>query len=324
MSPCQKAKVMASASLALGILTLGLAVRTHLTRSPTTLLLAAICFLPAIVLGVLAKIQARRAGGPLGAKGQIPTGTAVAVIALIPVFVGAAESVRWAAVRARAINSLHAIGLALQAYEREHGRLPPAAIRDAAGRPLLSWRVLLLPYLEQGELYRRFHLDEPWNSPHNRTLLEQMPRIYHAEAGNPSGPPNSTFYQVFDGKGTAFEGEGLTLDQINGADGCANTILVVEAGQAVPWTKPADLPYAAGQPLPAFGDFYKHEHYVNPRGRFLALFADGSVRCFFHATPERVIRPLLTWNGGEAVDWNELEPWCGGMRGDATWGKARP
>ena len=65
----------------------------------------------------------------------------------------------------------------------------------------------------------------------------------------------------------------------------------------------------------------RREAYVNPRGRFLALFADGSVRCFFHDTPERLIRPLVTWDGGEEVDWSRLEPWC---RGEGTLGKPRP
>jgi hypothetical protein len=82
----------------------------------------------------------------------------------------------------------------------------------------------------------------------------------------------------------------------------------------VPWTKPADLPYAADLPLPPLGDFYKKECYVNPRGRFLALFADGSVRCCFHETPEQLVRPLVTWNGHEDMHWNELEPWCPGVR----------
>src|SRR5262249_28155596 len=158
---------------------------------------------------------------------------------------------------------------AMQAYQDEHGRLPPAVLRARDGRPLLSWRVLLLPYLEGMELYRQFRLDEPWDSPNNKPLLSKMPGIYHPLPGNPVGELNTTFYQVFVGKGTAFEGDGLTTKEIMAADGGANTILVVDAGEAVPWTAPMDLLYAAGQPIPPLGDFYRNEHYVNPRGRFL-------------------------------------------------------
>jgi len=324
MSSSLRASAQALASLLLGSLAFVLAVCTNITGSRTALVLTGISFLLAIVLGALARIEANRSGGQLAGAGRVPIGIVIAVCAVIPVFVGAAEAVRWATVRMQGINNLKSIGLAMQAYQEEHGRLPPAAVRDKEGRPLLSWRVLLLPYLEDRELYNKFRLDEPWDSRHNRALLDRMPGIYRALPGNPESEPNTTVYQVFVGKGTVFEREGLTAEKINAADGCANTILVVEAGESVPWTKPADLRYAADQPLPPLGDLYRKENYVNPRGRFLALFADGSVRCFFHDTPERLIRPLLTWKGGEEVDWNQLEPWCRGMRGEATLGKPRP
>ncbi|HEV3262858.1 MAG TPA: DUF1559 domain-containing protein [Gemmataceae bacterium] len=324
MSSAPRPGGKAWASLVLGILAFALAVCTNITSSRTALLLTGICFLLAVLLGVLAKIEANRSGGRLMGKGRVPIGIVIAACALVPLFVGAAESVRWTVVRISGINNLKSIGLAMQAYQGEHGRLPPAAVRDPEGRPLLSWRVLLLPYLEDKELYKQFRLDEAWDSPHNKALLDRMPGIYRALPGNPSGEPNTTFYQVFVGKGTAFAGEELALKRINAADGCANTVLVVEAAESVPWTKPADLHYATDQPLPPLGDLYRNEHYVNPRGRFLALFADGSVRCFFHDTPERLLRPLITWNGGEEVDWNQLEPWCRGMRGEASLGKPRP
>ena len=133
-----------------------------------------------------------------------------------------------------------------------------------------------------------------------------------------------TYFQVFAGKGSPFGGEGLTLEKIEAADGGANTILVVEGGAAVPWSKPEDLSYAADQPLPPLGDLYLNECYVNPRGSFLTLFADGSVRCFFHDTPESLLRPLITWNGSEPVDWSVLEPWCKGIRREASLGQPRP
>jgi len=80
--------------------------------------------------------------------------------------------------RTQSQSRLKQMALAFHSYMEQHGRLPPAAICDAKGRPLLSWRVALLPFIAQGELYRQFKLDEPWDSPHNIKLLDQMPATY--------------------------------------------------------------------------------------------------------------------------------------------------
>src|SRR5689334_19369724 len=130
----------------------------------------------------------------------------------------------------RSANHLKQIGIALQAYHDAYGRLPPAVVRDQYGQPLYSWRVLILPYVEAGDLYQRFRLDEPWDSPHNRPLLSQMPGYYAAPL--PDGveaEPGTTFYQVFVGRGTAFDSdEGNRLPD-DFPDGTANTLTVVEA-----------------------------------------------------------------------------------------------
>ena len=70
-------------------------------------------------------------------------------------------------------------------YHDTYGTFPPAATTDGADKPLLSWRVAILPFLEQQPLYEQFHLDEPWDSPHNKTLIEQMPQVY-AIPGSPT------------------------------------------------------------------------------------------------------------------------------------------
>src|SRR5439155_1388856 len=118
---------------------------------------------------------------------------------------------------------------------------PAAAVYDKDGKAILSWRVLILPYIEQDRLYRKFRLNEPWDSPHNKKLLEMMPKTYAAP--NAKGdPPYTTHYQVFVGPGAGFEGKrGLRIGDFT--DGTSNTILVAEAARAVPWTKPEDLPY---------------------------------------------------------------------------------
>lgn len=205
---------------------------------------------------------------------------------------------------AESAASLRQIGQSLLSYHEANGKLPPAVARDQDGKPLYSWRVLLLPYLEQGLLYDRFQLDEPWDGPHNKALLEETPRCYEPMLGGKDAP-GLTRYQVFVGPGTAFERDGLTWDDF--PDGRENTILVVEAGGPVPWTKPVDLPYDPDQPLPLLGDVYaKPYHFLcYEMGRtpgLNACFADGTTRFLSGKTDEKVIRGLITRNGGEKVD----------------------
>src|ERR1700687_5875055 len=141
MSSSRRASVKAWASFVLGILAFVCAVATNITSSRTALLLTGISFLLAILLGIFAKFERSPSGERLVGKGRVPTGILIAAFALVPVFVGAAESVRWVTVRVSGLNNLKYLGLAFQAYQEEHGRLPPAAVRDREGRPLLSWRV---------------------------------------------------------------------------------------------------------------------------------------------------------------------------------------
>ena len=87
--------------------------------------------------------------------------------------------IRNAANRARSSNYLKQLAIVMQTYsDVNNGRLAPAAVFDKDGKPLLSWRVLMLPYLEQDALYKEFHLDEPWDSDHNKKLLEKMPPLF--------------------------------------------------------------------------------------------------------------------------------------------------
>src|SRR5262245_29213098 len=99
-------------------------------------------------------------------------------------------------------------------YNSAHGRLPAAVVYGEYGEPLLSWRVAMLPYIEQQGLYDRFHLDEPWDSPHNIQLLPLMPRSYALPPRKQKRlPENHTIIHVFLGEGAAFEGkEGVNLE----------------------------------------------------------------------------------------------------------------
>lgn len=176
---------------------------------------------------------------------------------------------------------------------------------------MLSWRVLLLPYLEGGDeksLYARFHLDEPWDSPHNQQLLAEMPKVYRRPLPNSKSVDRDlTIYQVFTGPGTVFEGpEALTLSAISQADGTSMTLLVVEAGDPVPWTKPQDLVYVPGQPLPPLGGLFRGEFRPfsseHRNSVFSAVFVDGHVQRLPLPTGDDTnLRGMITWNGGEPL-----------------------
>jgi hypothetical protein len=207
-------------------------------------------------------------------------------------------------------NNLKQIALAMHSYHDTHKKLPPAVIRAPNGKPLYSWRVAMLPFLEQDALYKRFKLDEPWDSAHNRKLLAERPAFYAISW--PETLPGMTPYQVFTGPGTAFERDGLTL-QHDFPDGTSNTMLVVEASDAVPWTKPSDLVYNPNGPLPPLGAGLGLPsrvlcYRVGQQPGFNVCLADASVRFVLNRSiDERMLRGIITRNGGEDDvnrEWN--------------------
>ena len=218
-----------------------------------------------------------------------PAASGVMIALLLP----AVQSAREAARRAQCTNNLKQIALAMLNYESSMGVFPPAAITDNQGKALLSWRVAILPYIESGGLYKKFKLDEPWDSPHNKALLKEMPQTYLCPSLGVV-EPYATTYQAFVGKGAIFEsGKGTRLAGIT--DGTSNTLMVVEAKQAVPWTKPDDLPFNAAAAPSLFGAGSSHP------GGFNAVLADGSVRFIRTTISPDVFRALITRNGGEVV-----------------------
>lgn len=194
------------------------------------------------------------------------------------------EAARSAAHRMRSMNSLRQLVLAMHLYHDAYKSFPPATTTDAEGRPLLSWRVQLLPYLEQRELYDQFHHDEPWDSEHNRKLIEKMPSVF--ENPGMTLKPGHTAYLAPTGEKLIFHKDRKTsLVQIT--DGSSNTLLVVEAhaDKAVPWTKPDDLAVDLDKPLDGL---------KSARGEgFLAAMADGSVRYIVNAIDVDTLRWLF-------------------------------
>ncbi len=202
--------------------------------------------------------------------------------------------------RGQVENRLHQLAVAMHNYAGTYkNRLPATANFDKQGKPLLSWRVHLLPFLEQQALYRQFHLDESWDSPHNKKLLAKMPQVYRGpnRALNREG---KTIYLLPTGKHAAFKDgpEGPRM-QADFPDGTSNTILIVEAddAHAAPWTKPEDLPFDPEHPERGLGGHY-------PDG-FLAALADGSVRFVAKTINKATLRAAFTPAGGEVMgsDW---------------------
>jgi hypothetical protein len=187
------------------------------------------------------------------------------------------------------------VGLALLNYHDTHGRFPPAAVCGEDGKPLYSWRVMVLPFIEQDGLFKKFHLDESWDSPHNILLVEQMPRTYALsprKAAKLGVPPGHTIMHVFVGRDAPFEGkEGLRIADFT--DGLSNTILVIEAGKPVPWTKPEDLPFDPNQPLPDLPSPFRDGFRVN--------MADGSTIWVNKNIYEATLRAAITRNWGDVL-----------------------
>jgi hypothetical protein len=195
-------------------------------------------------------------------------------------------------------NNLRQIGLGLVKYMDEHGHFPTAAICDKNDKPLLSWRVAILPFLDAGDLYKEFRLHEPWDSKHNKTLLAKMPAVYKAP-GIITRKPHGTYYQVIVGQGAMFDGL-IELHIRDVHDGTANTILAVEAQRPVPWTKPEDLKYDADKPLPKLGGVFTDG--------FTFFTVDGTLHFCRNGFDERKMRAAITRAGGERIDIDNLQP----------------
>ena len=192
-------------------------------------------------------------------------------------------------------ENLKMMGIALHSYNDTTGKLP-ADIVDKDGKPALSWRVQILPHMEEDKLYKEFKLDEPWDSKNNKALIEKLPKVYapirvKAEKGH-------TFYRGFSGADTTFEaGQKLVIPQ-SFPDGTSTTIAIVEAGDACIWTKPDDVAYDAAKPLPKLGGLFD--------GDFHVLFMDGSVKLGHTKTMNSEhFRLLVTRNDGHIVDFDK-------------------
>lgn len=215
------------------------------------------------------------------------------VLVLTALLLPATRRSRPAARRTQCKNNLKQIGLALHNYHDDYGSFPPAYTVDAMGRPLHSWRTLVLPYLEQTELYRKIDLSKPWDDPVNAAAFETSLFFYQCPSADI--PKNHTIYLGVSGPDCCFHaGTPKLLTDI--IDGTSNTLIVVEVphDRTVPWMSPQDSDEAS---IMGFASGSKFAH----TGGFQATFADGSVRFISEDLERSTLRALLTTSGKDDV-----------------------
>lgn len=203
------------------------------------------------------------------------------------------NSVRGAGYSTETINNMRQIALAIMNYESARGRLPAAAIMTADRKPGLSWRVALLPYLEEDNLYRQFRRDEPWDSPHNKPLVERMPKVFQS--------PGSSLARGYTNYLAIRSPDAMLVDAPRGIrlrdvrDGTSNTIsfLEVDDDHAAIWTQPNEYEWNPAQPFAGIGNIWS--------GRFYAAFGDARVEAVFTSLPAETIGALFTRSGGERI-----------------------
>jgi hypothetical protein len=264
---------------------------------------------PAIILALLSFGDVKRGRGRVVGQGMAIAGLLLGLLslAMTGLIVPAVWRVRDASARVQSANNLKQLGLGVINDADSHGgQWMAQAVCDKDGKPLLSWRVAILPYIEQDALYRQFKLDEPWDGPNNIRLLPMMPHTFaHPGDADATVRRGQTHYRVFTGPSTPWTpavkpyqaGRSSCRFPASFTDGTSNTILIVEAADAVPWTKPDELPYAPNQPVAKLG--------LPGASTFVVVMADGSTRMVNCKISEQTLRAAITKDGNDLLgpDW---------------------
>jgi len=246
---------------------------------------------------VFDSISVSRSGSAISISATLPSELGDKLKEQLPGGLGmlsAVQTARGAARGSGCKNNLKQIGLAMHNYHDTHGKFPVSddpEWLDENGKPHLSWRVHVLPFMDQIPLYHEFHLDEPWNSAHNIKLVSKMPRVYKCPEGNL--PTGETTYLGIAGPGGILEKPGVGIRDVT--DGLSNTILVLDAAdsKAVVWTQPVDFMYSPSNPMSGLAGHHGDS--------FNALLSDGAARLISLSLPTKTILGLFTMSGGENI-----------------------
>ena len=216
----------------------------------------------------------------------------------VALIVPAVKAARGVALQAQATGNLTAIGMALHGYHAAHGVFPPAYIADANGKPMHSWRVLILPYLNQQAIYQQYDFSEPWDGPNNSRLASLMPPQFAALSVSPGQVASS--FALITGPGTLFDAD-KAPSMAAVTDGTSNTLLVVEVSSSAAsnWLEPVDLDY--GTMSFAIDDPAGNCIISSQSTGAQVLFADGSVHILRSQTGAEAIRAYITPSGGETL-----------------------
>lgn len=242
-------------------------------------------------------------GPPPSASGGGGAGVAVVIVAIV-VLVGvcvcgggalllpALQSAREAARRAQSQNNLKQIGLAFHNYADTYREFPPAVVTDASGKPLYSGRVLLLPFLEQANIYDAWAKDQAWDSPQNMALSQMVIKTFQDPSRGERSVTGETDYLFITGTNTIFDPAAKKMSFADITDGTSNTMLAVEMkGSGINWAEPRDVDMSQPVPLPPSN---------HPSGN-VVLFADGAVRTISPAVSPQQVHAAATRNGGEPM-----------------------
>ena len=256
-----------------------------------------------VVLGILALSDISKSRGRVQGKGMAVTGIVLSSLGIVwtlmvmtLMLLPAVQQVREAARRTASQNNIRQQIIGMHNYVSVNQSFPQL---DKSG---LSWRVHLLPYLGENELYEQFRLDEPWDSSHNIQLLDQMPRVYDSLSANL--PPGMTLYQVpytdvndpsYQNVSALFDTSGDNVSFKDILDGASNTIAIIEVDQqaAVEWTRPSDWKFDPGDPMHDLGGFR--------RGQILVGMADGMTLLLSDKIDSESFKAMITRSGGEIV-----------------------
>ncbi|MDB2686517.1 DUF1559 domain-containing protein [Mariniblastus sp.] len=290
-TPHSKTSVLAIVSLVLGIASLFCLIFTGI---------------PAIILGIIAYLKTSKSNGYVKggglAIGGIVTGALGCLLSVV-VIVPAISAVSAAAQQTETRNKIKQMGLACLNYESGHARFPSNISRENPEGGL-SWRVHILPFLsEEGkQIHAQFHLDEPWDSPHNKTLIPLIPQTYQHSKIQAQLPEGHTVFQMPTSEPSEMKPAAILVEGEQGAtfgsvsDGSSNTILLIEtdAQSAVPWTKPMDWRFDPDNPKRNLGNHF-------PSGTSFGR-CDGSTSVLdIKTVPDEIVKALFTRSGGEVV-----------------------
>jgi len=230
-------------------------------------------------------------------------------IAIVPLFMHPLGTPRHSVRTEVCGRRLRKIASALESYHKDHGHFPPAVVNDADGNPMHSWRVLILPYLGEEDLYSQYDLSQSWNSPANSKLAGQTPWFYRCPTTLSPTNSTSTDYFAIAGSDTAWSGT-KTLHKEDIHDGLAATVLIAETecDPGVHWMEPKDLAIDEFLDASDSANALVHPHLYRDAQEFgrHVLMADGTVRFVPKTFPRATLESLLTINGGEGIDIHSL------------------